>query len=200
MRRATIFIAVILVLGVLLLTGCSQLRTVTVPAQQSTINAVTDTMRLAEYPPVDLQGTVTLPETRTEIDDTASTPALRVQRVEVDRRPDESQVRFLWERGDDTVRDAYEMPVYGEMLVWRPQKTEREGYPVRSQETAGPDTVYWPVPTAELLGGPQDQQVEADVTSEPPWYSRLWTQVRMLLSFVAGAFASYVVVKLVPGL
>lgn len=202
-----------LLFAVCLLTalGCTQTRTVTVPAGEPTINATTDTVRIGEYPPVELQGTVTVPETRSIIDDTASNPAISVQRVEVDNRPDEGEVRFLWEEGSRTIRDAYQLPVYGEMLVWRQEQVDREGYPIRSTPANQPrdtpadtvrkvDTVRVQ-PKAEVVGTPTEQKVEADVSSiKPPWYRRLWMQIRLVLAFVGGAFAGYVVTKLVPGL
>jgi len=191
----------------ILVIGCSRLQTVTVPAQQPTINAVTDTVHLQEYPPLDVDGTPTEPAERTLIADTASTPAIDVQRVEVDRRPDEGQVRFLWEEGRRTVRDAYDMPVYGEMLVWRPEQVDRRGFPVRSTDRrrdTPADTVRDTVtvrPLAELVGSPQERRVQADVTTaEPPWYRTLWTWIRIGLAFLVGAACSYVVVKLIPGL
>lgn len=196
-------------------TGCSQLRTVTVPKDDPTINLVTDSNRIAEYPPVEPEGQRTEPAERTLIDDTAQTPALQVQRVEVDNRPDEGQVRFYWEEGERTIRDDYPLPVYGEMLVWAFDEVDRRGYPLRSiptnrprdtPDTAAPDTVRDSVfvppvrPMAEIIGSPQERQVKAKVTSEPPWYTRLWTKARLVLAFVAGAFVTYVVVKLIPGL
>jgi len=52
-----------------------------------------------------------------------------------------------------------------------------------------------------VFGAPIDYETEARARSiEPPWWPRLWAQVRLALAFFGGVVFGYVATKLIPGL
>jgi len=197
-----------------LLAGCSgsDLRRVTIPAFQPTINTATEA-RLREGVPRDLaSGVPTLPETSTRFTGDLQRPALEVQRVTVDRSGPGlgGFVSLLFERGRarTLIRNEYALPAPGEILDLIPARmdfadqTLGAARPV-SFQGAEPetivvrDTIPAPDVEAQIRGSPQDIETDAQVPDERPgWFSRLWTNVRNFLAFIGAVAIAVLGVRL----
>jgi len=162
----------------LLAMGCSQTRTVTVPAAESTITAEVPDTSTATLLPEEPPAPITRPE---EVIVYADTPDYTVDlsMVEVDRTdPDNQTVTVRTQVGEQTIQETLQLPTVGEAL----------------RGTADNSGLQWGVP-----GSPEEWTSDAYVRDEPPWWTRLWTQVRLALAFLGGVAFGYVVTKLVPG-
>lgn len=162
-----------------LVSGCSQTRTVTVPAGESTINVqVPDTSRattLPEAPPAP----ITKPKNVVVFSDTPDF-TVDLSLVEVDRTdPDEQHVTVRTQVGDQTIVRRLPLPTVGEAL----------------RGTADSTGLTFRVP-----GGPQQWIVEGYVQDKPPWWRRLFRNARLFIAFLGGLFFGYAITKLVPGL
>jgi hypothetical protein len=144
--------------------GCSTTRTVTVPAQETTINAeLPDTTREAMLPPPEPIGDVTRPETVILYDDTA-TYDVDLSWLEVDRTSENQTVTVRTQRDSQSVERQYSLPAYGEALQLRADSQGLQG---------------------SVAGTPQERQREATAV-EVPWWEKAKTQVRLAIAFVGG--------------
>ena len=158
------------------LAGCSQTRTVTVPAAEPTVTVeVPDTTREAMLPPPEPAGEVTRPQEVVVYEDTATYTA-DLSLLEVDTRDETVTVRT--EVDTQTVERTYQLPAYGEGLRLRPDSGGLSG------------TVF---------GAPTSREVEATAV-EVPWYQKVQRHLRLLIAFVGGMAFGYVATKLIPGL
>lgn len=166
----------------LLLLGCSQTRTVTVPAGETSVHQVApDTIDMQELPPVEPKGEFTLAEEVIVYEDTADF-AVEVSMVEVDRSdPDDQSVTVRTKAGNETIEKTFALPPMGESLRGRADGRE--------------DGMDWSV-----SGAPTDWTVDAYVTSTPPWWRRALQNVQAIVAFAVGALVGYVATKLLPGL
>jgi len=148
----------------LLLLGCRGTRTVTVPAQETTINAeVPDTSQKAMLPPPEPPAPITRPETVIVYDDTA-TYDVDLSFLEVDRSDGEQTVTVRTQEGGEATEKTYALPAYGEGLRLQADSQGLQG------------TVF---------GAPTERQLEAtDV--EVPWWEKAKTQVRLAIAFAGG--------------
>lgn len=167
------------VLWAFLLTGCTQTRTVPVPAGESTINAeipdTTEATLLPEEPPAP----ITRPENVVVFSDTPDF-TVNLSMVEVDRTdPDEQTVTVRTQVGDETLQETLPLPTVGESL----------------RGTADSAGLEWSVP-----GSPKEWEVEGYVYENPPWWERFLDELRFLFGLVVGLFFGYAITKLVPGL
>jgi len=162
-RRAAWAGLVVLCLALLAL-GCSTTRTVTVPAQETTINAeLPDTSREAMLPPPEPTAPITRPETVILYDDTA-TYDVDLSWLEVDRTSEDETVTVRTQRDSQTVEREYSLPAYGEGLRLQADSQGLQG------------TVF---------GAPTERQVEA-TSVEVPWWEKAKTQLRSLFIFGCG--------------
>jgi hypothetical protein len=109
---------------ILLLAGCSSgTKTVTVPAQDRTVNlTVSDTLRLPQLPPLRPgEGERTLPGSTVVYRERPAGPLLPVRLFEVDRTPPGETIRVQYVAGGRTVVDSWPLPAYGETWRWTPQ-------------------------------------------------------------------------------
>ena len=176
------------------LAGCSQTRTVTVPAQESSVRVeAPDTTWAQEIPPPPPRGEVTQPETVILYGDTTR-PTFEVSLLEVDRTdPEDQAVRLRVEQGSMTVEKQIALPPVGEGL--RVQKSDAADTAATNRPRDHPGL------EETIFGAPTDQQVEARVGSiERPWYQKVQRQLRLLIAFVGGMAFGYVATKLIPGL
>lgn len=191
--RAAWLGVVVLCLALLAL-GCSRIRTVTVPAQESSVRQLApDTIEVQELPPARLKGEITLAEEVIVYDDT-SRPTFDVSLIEVDRTdPENQQVRVRVEAGSTTVERRLAMPPIGEGL-----RVQKSAVADDSMATNRPrDT---PSLRQTVFGTPTDYQVEADVSEITlPWWRRALQRIETMVAFGAGLFVGYAIVKLVPG-
>ncbi|WP_251961566.1 hypothetical protein [Salinibacter ruber] len=174
-RPITLFLAA-------LLTGCSSYSTVTVPAGEETVvSAPADTTVLETLPPAEIDGTRTEPVEVTVYEDTSQRETVDLSWLEVDRSdPDRQTITARVERGSSVVEKTFKLPEVGESTRLFSRGSGLEG------------TVF---------GAPTDRTEKAITsTIERPWYMRLGRNLRLLAAIVFGAFLSYVVVKLTPGL
>jgi hypothetical protein len=162
-RRAAWAGLVVLCLALLVL-GCSTTRTVTVPAQETTINAeLPDTSQKAMLPPPEPIGQVTRPENVVVYRDTA-TYDVDLSFLEVDRSEGEQTVTVRTQEGGEATEKTYPLPAYGEGLRLQADSQGLQG------------TVF---------GVPVERQVEAtDV--EVPWWEKAKTQLRLVIAFAGG--------------
>lgn len=162
-RRAAWAGLVVLCLALLVL-GCSTTRTVTVPAQQTTINAeLPDTSQKAMLPPPEPIGQVTRPENVIVYRDTA-TYDVDLSFLEVDRSDGEQTVTVRTQEGGEAMEKTYALPAYGEGLRLQADSQGLQG------------TVF---------GAPTERQVEAtDV--EVPWWEKAQQQIRLMVAFAGG--------------
>lgn len=168
---------VLLAALIALLVGCSQTRTVTVPAGQSTVNAVVpDTIEHQELPPPEPPGPLTRPK---EVVVYADTPdwTVDLSMIEVDRTdPNHQTVTVRAESGGRTVEQTLALPAVGEAL----------------RGTADSTGLQWSVP-----GAPTEWDVEGYVSSyEPPWWRRLFQQGRLAVAFAGGLIFGFFAGKL----
>lgn len=162
-RRAAWAGLVVLCLALLAL-GCSTTRTVTVPAQETTINAeLPDTSREAMLPPSEPIGQVTRPENVIVYQDTA-TYDVDLSFLEVDRSDGEQTVTVRTQGGGEATEKTYALPAYGEGLRLQADSQGLQG------------TVF---------GVPAERQVEATAV-EVPWWEKAKTQVRLAIAFAGG--------------
>jgi hypothetical protein len=172
MRRIALLLAVLMV-------GCSQTRTVTVPAGESTINArVPDTAQattLPEVPPAPITRPENVVIYRDTPDFTVDLSLLSVDRTD----PDDQKVVVQVQAAGRTLKKRLPFPVSGEEL---------RGV----ADSAGIEF--------SVAGSPTEWTVEGYVRDEPPWYRRIWMQVRLFMAFFGGLFFGYAITKLVPGL
>jgi len=162
-RRAAWAGLVVLCLALLAL-GCSTTRTVTVPAQETTINAeLPDTSRQAMLPPPEPIGQVTRPENVVVYQDTA-TYDVDLSFLEVDRSDGEQTVTVRTQEGGEATEKTYALPAYGEGLRLQADSQGLQG------------TVF---------GAPTERQVEATAV-EVPWWEQAKTQVRLAIAFAGG--------------
>ncbi len=162
-RRAAWAGLVVLCLALLML-GCSTTRTVTVPAQETTINAeVPDTSREAMLPPPEPIGQVTRPENVVVYKDTA-TYDVDLSWLEVDRSEGEQTVTVLTLEDGEATEKTYALPAYGEGLRLQADSQGLRG------------TVF---------GSPVERQVEATAV-EVPWWQKAQQQFRLLVAFAGG--------------
>jgi len=176
-RRAAWAGLVVLCLALLAL-GCSTTRTVTVPAQETTINAeLPDTSRQAMLPPPEPIGQVTRPENVVVYQDTA-TYDVDLSFLEVDRSDGEQTVTVRTQEGGEATEKTYPLPAYGEGLRLQADSQGLQG------------TVF---------GAPTERQVEATAV-EVPWWRKAQQQFRVFIAFIGGLAFGYVATKLIPGL
>jgi hypothetical protein len=162
-RRAAWAGLVVLCLALLAL-GCSTTRTVTVPAQETTINAeVPDTSREAMLPPPEPIGQVTRPENVVVYRDTA-TYDVDLSWLEVDRTSEDETVTVRTQRDSQTVERRFELPAFGEALRLRADSQGLQG---------------------SVQGEPQERQREATAV-EVPWWERAKQQFRLIVAFAGG--------------
>lgn len=183
----------ILILCLVLLGACSQTRTVTVPAQESSVHQVApDTVEVKELPPLEPHGELTMAEEVIVYDDT-SAPTFDVSLIEVDRTdPENQEVRIRVEAGSTTVEKRLAMPPMGEGLRIQAGQPSDTIPTNRPRDTPLQETVF---------GAPTEYQIEADVSEvTPPWWRRALRQFQVLVAFGVGAVVGYVVTKVVPGL
>jgi hypothetical protein len=148
----------------LLLLGCRGTRTVTVPAQETTINAeLPDTSREAMLPPPEPIGQVTRPENVVVYKDTA-TYDVDLSWLEVDRSEGEQTVTVLTLEDGEATEKTYALPAYGEGLRLQADSQGLRG------------TVF---------GSPVERQVEATAV-EVPWWEQAKTQLRIAIAFAGG--------------
>jgi len=153
-----------LALLLLALVGCSQTRTVTVPAQETTINAeLPDTSQKAMLPPPEPIGQVTRPENVIVYQDTA-TYDVDLSFLEVDRSEGDQTVTVRTQEGGEATEKTYALPVYGEGLRLQADSQGLQG------------TVF---------GAPTERQVEATAV-EVPWWEKAQQQIRLMVAFAGG--------------
>jgi hypothetical protein len=153
----------VLCLAVLAL-GCSTTRTVTVPAQETTINAeLPDTSEEAMLPPPEPIGDVTRPKTVILYDDTA-TYDVDLSWLEVDRTSEDETVTVRTQRDSQTVERRFELPAFGEALQLRADSQGLQG---------------------SVAGEPQDREREATAV-EVPWWKQAERQFRLIVAFAGG--------------
>jgi hypothetical protein len=173
------YIFAVAVLWAFLLTGCTQTRTVTVPAGESTINAEIPDTTEATLLPKEPPAPITRPENVVVFSDTPDY-TVDLSLVEVDRTdPNEQTVTVRTQVGDETLQETLPLPVVGETL----------------RGTADSTGLQWSVP-----GSPKEWRVKGYVYENPPWWERLWTRLRLIIAFIGGLFFGYVVTRLVPGI
>jgi hypothetical protein len=154
---------VVLCLALLAL-GCSTTRTVTVPAQETTINAeLPDTSEEAMLPPPEPIGQVTRPENVIVYRDTA-TYDVDLSFLEVDRSDGEQTVTVRTQEGGEATEKTYPLPAYGEGLRLQADSQGLQG------------TVF---------GSPVERQVQATAV-EVPWWKQAERQFRLFVAFTGG--------------
>jgi len=169
---------------VVMLSGCSHTRTVTVPAAEPTVRVeVPDTNRIPMLPPPEPLGQVTRPEQVIIYRDTA-TYSVDLSWLEVDRTSEDETVTVRTQRDSQTIERRFELPAFGEALRLRADSQGLE---------------------SGVYGTPKDQQEEAIVQGQRPWWDRLWAQVRLIIAFFGGGLFGYVFarvfsIRLIPGL
>ena len=188
------WLGVIVLLLALLTLGCSQTRTVTVPAQETSVQAeFPDTIEVQELPPPPPTGHATRPEEVIVYGDT-SVPTFDVSLIEVDRTdPDNQEVRIRVQAGSTTVEKQLAMPPVGEGLrVQTSTVADDTATTNRPRDTPLQETVF---------GSPIDYEVEADVSKvEPPWWRQAWRQFRLVLAFAGGFVFALFLRPFIPGL
>jgi hypothetical protein len=164
---------------VVMLSGCSHTRTVTVPAAEPSVSAeLPDTNRIPMLPPPEPIGQITNPETVIIYRDTA-TYSVDLSWLEVDRTSEDETVTVRTQRDSQTVERRFQLPAFGESLQLRADSQGLE---------------------SGVYGTPKDQQEKAIVQGQRPWWKRAWTLFRLFMAFVGGGAFMYVAVKLIPGL
>jgi hypothetical protein len=154
---------VVLCLALLAL-GCSTTRTVTVPAQETTISAeLPDTSQKAMLPPPEPIGQVTRPENVVVYRDTA-TYDVDLSWLEVDRTSEDETVTVRTQRDSQTVERRFQLPAYGEALQLRADSQGLQG---------------------SVQGEPKERQQEATAV-EVPWWQKTKTQLRLVVAFLGG--------------
>lgn len=171
----------------LLLTGCSTTRTVTVPAQETSVQLGAPDTTEAQLPPPAPAGEVTKPDEVILYGDT-SRPAFDVSLIEVDRTdPDDQEVRIRVQQGSTTVEKRLAMPPPGEGLRVRAAPSGGDSAATnRPRDHPLSETVF---------GAPTERQVEA-TTVEVPWYEKFEMQMRLVIAFLGGGVFGVFIGKL----
>lgn len=176
-RRAAWAGLVVLCLALLAL-GCSTTRTVTVPAQETSVQLeAPDTTEQAQLPPPAPAGEVTQADEVILYGDT-SRPSFDVSLIEVDRTdPDDQKVRIRVQQGSTTVEKRLAMPPPGEGLRVRAAPSGGDSAATnRPRDHPLEETVF---------GAPVERQVEATAV-EVPWWQKAQQQFRLIVAFAGG--------------
>lgn len=179
MRKLILLLALTFLL---LLCGCSRFSTVTIPAEEpSLVTEPSDTIRVEEMPLAEVDGTSTEPIEVTVYEDTSTREPVDLSWLEVDRSdPEDQTVTTRVQSGSTTVQQTFRLPRAGESLRLFADSSALRG------------TVF---------GVPMETEREAITTSiERPWYYQVGRWIELLGAMFFGAFVSYVLVKITPGL
>jgi len=182
----------IVVLLIAMLVGCTSTQSVTVPAQESTLNPSppAGSTYVQALPPMPPLGKRTYADSVTVYLRSYDTPPLKVRRMEVDRRTEDEHIGFVLERGGRSIEKTWPLPVYGMRWVGRPgQGSAKDGSPIRSvppgreapdstvmdtQRVAVPARQPFPPMIAGLSGAPAPRQVDARVPDDDGFFDGVW--------------------------
>jgi len=175
-RRAAWAGLVVLCLALLAM-GCSTTRTVTVPAQETSVQLEAPDTTKAQLPPPAPAGEVTKPDEVILYGDT-SRPSFDVSLIEVDRTdPDDQEVRIRVQQSSTTVEKRLAMPPPGEGLRVRKAPSGGDSAATnRPRDHPLEETVF---------GAPTERQVEATAV-EVPWWEQAERQFRLIVAFAGG--------------
>lgn len=152
----------------MLLPGCRGLSTATIPAQDRTVNyEPADTTRLDDVPPVPVDGVDTEPLDVTVYEDTASSPTVNLESIEIDRSdPDNQVVTTRVRAGSTTVEKRFTLNVMGETFR-------------AFADSSGLEAV--------VSGDPITYETKVERRSiDHPWYVDLWRNAKLILALAVG--------------